>query len=444
MRKGINMKTRTPCLLAAIGLPGLLLSATAQPASLSDRNFAAASNQTSVSQTDRQRAVSATIVREGTSLEAVFTPPARPANINPNDLNMNFVNAPLNQVLSYLSDAAGFIIVRDTRANINGYVTIQGKHITQDEAVDLLNTQLNQNSLAAIRDKRTLTILNKSDARTSHIPVRMGSNPTSIPNNDEIATWIIPIRFVDSRQLMSDLSLFVSPQATIVANDAGNSIIITDTQANIRHLAEIIQRVDGSAEAETVVRVFPLKYANPSDVATALASVFPSADSSGSTAPISFGGPGGGPGGFGGGFGATSGNGGANTGGSEQRIQKARQVSAVADARTQSVIVTAPGDLMTQITGIIGNLDVRSDRDQFVTTVKLQNADPQQIASVLQSMFGSSTASSSSTSSSSTSALEQRKQNGISTMGQTTTSSGLSSSSGGIGGSGGGRSGTGL
>lgn len=441
------MKTIMPHLLTAIGVSGLLLSATAQSTTLPDKNFAAASNPTSASRTDGQPVVSSAITKQGTALEAVasaFRPHARPVTANPNDLNMNFVNAPLNQVLSYFSDAAGFVIVRDTRANVNGYVTIQGNHITRNEAVDLLNTQLNQNNLASIRNDRTLTILNKSDAGTAHIPVRMGNNPDDIPNNDEIATWIIPIRFVDSRQLASDLSLFVAPQARIVANDAGNSIIITDTQSNIRHLAKIIQYVDGSAEAETVVRVFPLKYANPNDVASELAGVFPSADSSGNTAPITFGGPGGGPGGPGGGFGQAFGNAGAGTSGSDQRIQKARQVSAVADGRTQSVIVTAPGDLMTQIAGIINNLDVRSDRDQFVTTVKLQNGDPQQIAALLQNMFGSS-ASSSSTGSSSTSALEQRRQNGITTMGQTTTSSSLGSSSlGGTGGTGGGRNGGGL
>ncbi|HEX5399036.1 MAG TPA: secretin N-terminal domain-containing protein, partial [Verrucomicrobiae bacterium] len=436
------------CVLATIGASGLLLSAAAQPASLSNPNFAPASKRISASPVEGQRAVSPAIMREGRTLEAaasVFMPRSRSAGADSNDLTMKFINAPLKQVLSYLSDAAGFIIVQDSRANLNGYVTIQGSHITQDEAVNLLNTQLNQNNLAAVRDQRTLTIVNKSDALTSRIPVRMGSDPAGIPDNDEIATWIIPIRFVDSRQLASDLSLFVAPQARVVANDAGNSIIITDTQANIRHLAEIIQYVDGSAQAETVVKVFPLKYANPNDVASELAGVFPGADSSGNTAPISFGGPGGGRGGPGGGFGQFAGNAGADTSSSEQRIQKAREVSAVADGRTQSVIVTAPSDLMTQIAGIIQNLDVRSDHDQFVQTIQLRNSDPQQIAQLLQSMFGGSSSSSSSTGSSSTSALEQRRQNGISTMGQTTTSGSLGGGSlGGSGATGGGRGGTGL
>ncbi|HEX5398232.1 MAG TPA: secretin N-terminal domain-containing protein [Verrucomicrobiae bacterium] len=368
------------------------------------------------------------------TVAAAYTPPGRPVTNNPDDLNMDFKNAPLSQVLSYLSDAAGFIIQLDTRANVNGYVTVQGKHITRSEAVDLLNSELNRNNLAAIRNDRILTIVNKNDAITSHIPVRMGSNPTNIPNDDVIATWIIPIRFVDSQQLVSDLSLFVSPQARIVANAAGNSLIITDTQANIRHLAEIIQYVDGSAESETIVRVFPLKYANPSDVASELANVFPSG-TSGSSAPITFGGRGGfGRGGFGRGgrggnpFAALLGGNNANSQ-TEQRIQKSQQVSAVADPRTQSVIVTAPKDLMNQIADMMTELDVPSNRDQNSYVVQLDNGDPQQVAQVLQSMFGGNNSRNNLTSQNN-SALQQREQQGVTTMGQTTTTSGVGGSSG--------------
>ena len=414
-------------------------------------------DQTQVAPAGNQPITSTVIAPRGNAPEAVasaFVPPAQAIGTNQNDLNLNFKDAHLDMVLNYLSDAAGFIIELDTP--VNGTVTVVGKHLTQDEAVDLLNTELNRNNYAAIREGRRLTIVSKSDAKTSRIPVKIGNDPNSIPNNDEIATWIIPIRFVEARQLVSDLSLFVSPQATIVANEAGNSIVVTDTQANIRHLAQIIQAVDNSAESETEIRVFRLQHASPIDVASELASVFPSSSSSGSQSPIQFGGRGGRAGGgfggggrAGGGFGGRGGGGnpfaalfggGANTDPTQQRIQKATQVTAVADSRIQAVIVTAPKDLMSQIADMMTELDVPSDRDQTVATIQLQNADPQQVAQVLQNMFGGSTTSRGGTSSTQNSALQQRGVNGVTTMGSTTTSSGIGGT-GGIGG--GGRSGGG-
>ena len=362
-------------------------------------------------------------------VQSAFVPPET-AGTNSNELRMNFKNAPLDLVLNYLSDAAGFIIVLDTpvRGNVN---IISSQPVTKDEAVDLLNSVLNKNGYAAIRDGRTLTIVDKGDAKTRDIPVKSGNNPAEIPKNDEIVTQIIPIRFVEARQLVSDMSSFVSPQATVVANEAGNSIVVTDTQANIRHLAEIIRAIDNSAEAETEIRVFRLKFASPSDVATELTSIFPSSGS-GAQSPTRF--NGGGGGGGGGGFfqrmmGGGGGGGGNSGGGSNDRLKKATAVTAVADARIQAVIVTAPKDLMEQIAGMMADLDVASTRDQKVFVFHLDNADSQQAAEVLQGMF--SNGQSRNSSSSQNSALQQRAINNATTTSSSSSSSGFGNSSSG-------------
>jgi len=80
-------------------------------------------------------------------IQSQFMPPTQ-AGTNVNDLTLNFTHAPLDMVLNYLSDAAGFIIIQDTR--VTGTVTVNGKHLTQDEAVDLLNAVLNKNNYAAM------------------------------------------------------------------------------------------------------------------------------------------------------------------------------------------------------------------------------------------------------------------------------------------------------
>jgi len=344
-----------------------------------------------------------------------------------NGLRLNFSNVPLEMVLKYLSDAAGFHIVMDTQAR--GNVTVISSHpMSKEEAVVLLNTVLLKNGYAAIRNEQFLTIVDRADAKNRNIPVIVQSDPALVPNNDIIVTQIIPLRYVEAAQLVKDLSPFVSQSATIVANEAGNSIVITDSQANIRHLCEIIKAIDSSAEASTEIRVFHLQYANPSDVATLLGGVFPSQSSSGnSQTPIRFGG-GGGPGGFFarmmGGQGGQGGQGGNTSGGSNDRIRKQSQVIAVADMRTSSVVVTAQKDLMEQIAGMIDQIDVTSTRDQKVYVYHLDHGDPQAAATVLQNMFqSSSTSRSGSSSSSQTSALQSRETQNANSMGSSSSSS---------------------
>jgi general secretion pathway protein D len=369
--------------------------------------------------------------------------PERPSAVSPNafsnlaprvtdtnELWLNFRGVPLDMVLNYLSKAAGFIIVMDTQ--VSGTVDVWSERpVTRDEAVNLLNAVLNKNGYAAVRNGQTLTIMTKEDAKTRDIPVKIGNDPNLVPNNDEMVTQIIPVRYVQAKQLATDLSPFVSSQATIVANEAGNSIVITDTQSNIRHLLEIIEAVDNSAQGETEIRVFPLKYANPTDVANELGQIFPN-NSNGSTqgqTPIRFGG-GGGPGGF---FARMMASQNAANNSQSAAMQKQSQVIAVADARTQSVIVSTSKDLMEQIAGMMEQLDVPSPRDQKVFVFHMNNGDPQQAVQVLQNMFqsASGTSSSSTASSSQNSALQERAIQNATSMG----SSSSSPTSSGFGGS---------
>jgi general secretion pathway protein D len=195
------------------------------------------------------------------ALPAVVEPEPVTSTNHPNALVLNFRNSSLETVLKYFSDAAGFIVVIETHAD-SAMTLISAQPVNQEEAVNLLNAALKRINCYAIREGRTLTIVDKNEA-TSNIPVKTGNDPASISQTDEIVTWIIPVRFVEAGSLLKDLSSFVSSQATVVANEAGNAIVVTDTQSNIRHLAKIIQAVDNSAETETEIRVFHLKFANP-------------------------------------------------------------------------------------------------------------------------------------------------------------------------------------
>jgi general secretion pathway protein D len=303
-------------------------------------------------------------------------------------LRLNFHNAPLEQVLNYMSEAAGFIIVLE--AQPKGRVDVYANQpLTREEAADLLDSVLKRNGFAAVHDGRKLTIVNRDEIKTRGIPVRLGGDPESIPRNDEVVTQIIPVRFVEAGQLIKDLQPLVSTiNTTMTANESGNSIIITDTQANIHKVAEVIKAIDSGAEDMTLVKVFRLKYADPSETSDLLSSLFPddTRNGGGNQAPIQFGG------GFrrffgGGGGGGQGGGGNAANNSQNQRLQKRHRVIAVAEPRTSSVVVSAARDLMEQIEGVVQELDANPARKQTVHVFRLDNAEPSQAMQVLQDIF---------------------------------------------------------
>jgi general secretion pathway protein D len=320
----------------------------------------------------------------------VFSP-----NASTNGLILNFKDASLDTVLNYLSQAAGFIIVKEAR--VSGRVNVVSHQpMTKAEAVDLLNSVLYKNGCGAIVNGRVLTIVSQEEMKTRGIPVKLwDGDPESIPRADVVVTMVLPVRFVAVSELMQNIIPLVSPSTPLTANQSGNSIIITDTQANVRRVAELIKAVDSGAEDVTVVKVFPLQYANPQEVADVLSTLFAdnsrNNNSGAGQLPIMFGGGqlanllggGGGPGG--GGRMRAAGGGGGQT-----RTRARTRVVAVADMRTGSVIVTASRDQMDDIEVTVRELDATKGRNADIAIFPVDNVEPAEALSVLTEIFNKS------------------------------------------------------
>ena len=376
----------------------------------------------------------------------MFMPPTTGGTNGTDGLIFNFRGVPIEQVLNYPSDAAGFIIQVET--HVNGTIDVWSSHpVSREEAVQLLNTALNNNGYAAVQSGRVLRIMNRDDAIHSQIPVIVGNDPDQIPQTDQMVTQIIPIRYVSARQLISDLSLLTPSHAIVMANDAGNSIIVTDTQENIHHLVELVKAIDSSAEDVTEVKPFQLHYHDPVEVANLITQVFAdqSGQSGGQAAPVRFGGFGG-PGGFAnffgggrrGGFGGQGGQGGGQGANPTDRIRQHAKVVAVADQRTQSVIVTAPKDLMAQVEELVTQIDRDSPKVAKVSVIHLENADPQEVQKALQAFANSNSRTTGSQQNSALMTRALQASGSSSSSGFGTSSSGFGGGNSGFGGGGGG------
>ncbi|MBK9138304.1 MAG: hypothetical protein IPM17_06000 [Verrucomicrobia bacterium] len=306
--------------------------------------------------------------------------PVRPVADGEKGLRLNFRNAPLELVLNYLSEAAGFIIILETE--VRGRLDVwSNQPLDKEEAVELLNKVLNKNGFAAIRDGRTLTIVSRDEAKRRDIPVRAGNDPQQIPKSEAIITQVIPVRFINAVQVARDLQSLFPPSATIAANEGGNAVVITDTQTNIRRIAEIIRALDTSIASVSTIRVFPLRYADAKALATVVRDLFASTDSGRGNPQQQQQFRGFRPPGFGGDQGGQQ----QNAGGSA-RVATPRVV-AVADERSNSLVVSAPEDQMTLIADMVAEIDTNVDDITELRVFRLQFADPQETADLILGLF---------------------------------------------------------
>lgn len=321
-------------------------------------------------------------------------PAAASANSTNQSIRLNFRGVPLEMVLNHLSEAAGFIVLLDTE--IKGNVDVwSNQPLNQEEAVQLLNSILNEKGYAAIRNGRLLRIVSRDNAKKRDLPVKSGANPEEIEKSDEMITQIIPVRFANATQMTRDLQpLLDTSYATLTANESGNALVLTDTKSNIRRIAEIVAALDTSISSISSIRVFPLRYADAKELATAVKEVFqlPTANNQNQRNRF-FGRGGGGPGAFFGGGGDRGGGGGGNDGvassdtGNSAAREAASRVTAVADERTNSLIVGAPDEHIPAIEELVQQIDVQANDITELRVFPLKNADPVELATIFGQLF---------------------------------------------------------
>lgn len=313
-------------------------------------------------------------------------PPTPPTPKKPLEgpIVLNFKDASLRAVLEYLSEAAGLVVVQE--GPMEGRVTVMSlQPLSVDEAVSLLNTILKEKGYAAIRTGRTLKVVTLDQAKKGALPVQSGIDPSKIEVSDQLVTHVIPIQFADAVQLKRDLATLVPTYADLSANASTNALILTDTQTNVRRFVEIIKALDSRMASVAEVKVFQLKYANAANAARLISDLF-KPDQAGQQ------GRGGGPFGaaiqsfmMGGGRGGGPGGPGGGQGDQTSRLQK---VTASADDRTNTLVVSAPPDQMKVIEGIVKELDANPLEEQAVFTYPLKNAKAVNLESVLNNLFG--------------------------------------------------------
>jgi type II secretory pathway component GspD/PulD (secretin) len=321
-------------------------------------------------------------------------------------LRFNFRGAPLETVLNYLSDAAGFVIVLETP--VSGTVDMwSAQPVSKEEAVQLLNVAMNKNGYCASVHGRTLIVTSKDEAKKQNIPIHTGNNSDEIPLTADMVMQIIPLRHIDATQAAKDLGTLMPGSATLTANQDSNSLVVTDTEMNIHHIVEIVSALDRSIETVSTTRVFQLKNADPVEMAQLITNLYATSTPTANNAGQFRGGPGGffGGGFFGGGAGGGA-AGAANQGGGAFRggaagttgtsartgatSGRTTPVVAVADPRTFSIVVSASKDQMPDIAEMVARLDYSSARKQKAFIITVQNADVQQVQTVLQNLFQNS------------------------------------------------------
>ncbi|WP_025598133.1 type II secretion system secretin GspD [Burkholderia sp. WSM2230] len=261
-------------------------------------------------------------------------------------VTLNFVNADIDQVAKAIGAATGKTIIVDPR--VKGQLNLVSENaVPEDQALKTLQSALRMQGFALVQDHGVLKVVPEADAKLQGVPTYVGNAPTA--RGDQVVTQVFVLKNESANNLLPVLRPLISPNNTVAAYPANNTIVVTDYADNVRRIAQIIAGVDTAAGQS--VSVVQLKNANALDIATQLNKMLD-------------------PGAIG-------------------STDATLKVSITADPRTNSLLIRASnGARLAAAKTLARELDAPTSMPGNMHVVPLRNAEATKLAKTLRGMLG--------------------------------------------------------
>ncbi|MFM0734873.1 type II secretion system secretin GspD [Paraburkholderia sediminicola] len=261
-------------------------------------------------------------------------------------VTLNFVNADIDQVAKAIGAATGKTIIVDPR--VKGQLNLVSENaVPEDQALKTLQSALRMQGFALVQDHGVLKVVPEADAKLQGVPTYVGNAP--VARGDQVVTQVFVLKNESANNLLPVLRPLISPNNTVAAYPANNTIVVTDYADNVRRIAQIIAGVDTAAGQS--VSVVQLKNANAIDIATQLTKMLD-------------------PGAIG-------------------STDATLKVSITADSRTNSLLIRASnGARLAAAKQLAKELDTPTTMPGNMHVVALRNADATKLAKTLRGMLG--------------------------------------------------------
>jgi len=274
-------------------------------------------------------------------------------------VSVNFEAVDIRTVLKTVGEITGINFI--PHQSVTGTVTVMSPTpIRLGDIYAFLQSILDVYGYAAVETENAVKIVPKAEAAKNYAQVRIGADPAYIPRNDTIVTQLIPLKYADATEVSQILQPLLATGAQMATYPRTNSIMITDTSANIHHVAQIICQLDveGSRGKATVL---PLAHASARVVSEQIMGILDRTK-------------------------ATS----AQAGRARPPQANDQGPNVLPDDRTNSLIIIAGDQDIEMISQLAKQLDVeRPIGANNVQVVYLKNADANEVAPSLKSALTS-------------------------------------------------------
>ncbi|RMF95124.1 MAG: type II secretion system protein GspD [Candidatus Schekmanbacteria bacterium] len=149
---------------------------------------------------------------------------------------------------------------------------IAPKKLSKEEAWNIFLSVLDYRGYNIVESKEAIRIVKAQSARQKAIETLFKDEEGKLSDTSKLVTYVTHLKYAEANQIRSALGQLISPRTGNISVYAPtNTLIITDTEENIKRLLKIIDAIDvAGLEERPIISVIPLENASAKTLAAEL------------------------------------------------------------------------------------------------------------------------------------------------------------------------------
>ena len=189
--------------------------------------------------------------------------------------SFNFPDTSLTDLTKQMQKLTGINLILDKE--VKGKVSILAPSpITVGDAWKAYLTALEMNGLTLVQSGSFWKVVSTRDIRYTPTKIYTGNYT---PNTDNYVMRIIPLKNIESSDVMRSFRPFMSRYGRILDIKQTNTLIVQDTGSNINRLVRLVKFIDVPGYDETL-QIIPVKHSSAQEIAKLLDDILKGGSSS--------------------------------------------------------------------------------------------------------------------------------------------------------------------
>ncbi len=180
---------------------------------------------------------------------------------------LNYRDAPLDIVLATYAELTGRTLI--SAPGVNATVTLRSQApLSKEEFLQAIDTALALQNIAIVpMGEKFLKVVQTTAVRQEGLPIQGYEDATNLPPADVLVSQIVELRHLSTTEVQPILQGLLHAYGKIQPLERANSLLVTDTAANLQRVMQILEYLDRPATSRVETRVYELHFAEAGQVA---------------------------------------------------------------------------------------------------------------------------------------------------------------------------------